>query len=73
MTKANAFALTLARCNAAVERQLEDAEIDLRDTGATTEHVADELRCLRRLFEEHRDEEIAEVAVWLNGTDNTLH
>jgi hypothetical protein len=28
---------------------------------------------LRRIFEEHRDREIAAVARWLNGTDNTLH
>jgi hypothetical protein len=73
MTRAEALALTIARGNAAVEEQLEDVEIDLFDQGATTEHVENELRCLRRLFEGHRDREIAEVAAWLNGNDGTLH
>jgi hypothetical protein len=41
--------------------------------GAPAAHVEDELRCLRRLFEEHRDAQIREVAAWLNGQDNTLH
>jgi hypothetical protein len=73
MTRAEALALTIERANAAVEQQLEDAAIDLHDTGAAPEHIADELRYLRRMFEEHRDREIAAVARWLNGNDNTLH
>jgi hypothetical protein len=75
MTRAEAFALTIQRCcDAAVEQQLEDAEIDLLDQGATAEHVDDELRCLRLLFEEHRDEQIAKAARWLKGHDvDTLH
>jgi hypothetical protein len=73
MTRAEALALTIERCNAAVEQQLEDAETDLRDQGATAAHVDDELRSLRQIFEEHRDREIAEVAAWLNGNDHTLH
>jgi hypothetical protein len=72
MTRAEAFALTVARCNAAVETQLEDAELDLLDTGASREHIADELRCLRVLFEAHRDRQIAAVARWLAG-GGTLH
>ena len=60
----------LAFLNAAVERQLEDVEIDLRDQGATREHIADELRALRPLFEEHKDRQIAR---WLAGNDHTLH
>jgi hypothetical protein len=73
MTKAEAFALTVERAHAAVEEQLADAELDLRDQGASAEHVEDELRCLRQLFEAHRDREIAAVAAWLSGNDNTLH
>jgi hypothetical protein len=73
MTKAEAFALTVQRANAAVEQQLEAIEIDLLDQGATREHVEDELRGLRRLFEEHRDREIAAVARWLSGNETTLH
>jgi hypothetical protein len=73
MTKAEALALTISRCNAAVEQQLEAAEIDLLDQGATAEDVEDELRCLRQLFEEHRDREIAAVMAWLSGNDNMLH
>jgi hypothetical protein len=54
-----------------VERQLEDAEIDLLDQGATREHVEDELRSLRPIFEAHSDRQIAEVERWLAGV--TLH
>jgi hypothetical protein len=74
MTRAQALALTVARANAAVEQQLENAEIDLLDQGATPEHVADELRSLRRLFEAHAGREIAAVAAWLSGdSGDTLH
>jgi hypothetical protein len=73
MTRAPALALTIERANAAVEQQLEDATIDLLDQGATPEQVEDELRCLRVLFREHADREIAEVARWMDGVDNTLH
>jgi hypothetical protein len=73
MTRAEALALTIARANAGVEQQLEDAEIDLLDQGASAEHIADELRCLRLLFEAHRDRQIAKVAKWLAGAGDTLH
>jgi hypothetical protein len=73
MTKAEALALTIERCNAAVDQQLDAAEIDLLDQGATAEDVEDELRCLRRMFEEHRDRQIVEVTRWLSGNDDTLH
>jgi hypothetical protein len=73
MTKAEALELTIQRCNAAVEHQLELVEIDLLDQGAPPEHVEDELAAVRVLFEEHRDQEIAKVKRWLSNTDSTLH
>jgi hypothetical protein len=48
-----------------VEEQLEAASIDLADTGATPDHVEDELAALRVLFEAHRDRQIAEAAQWV--------
>jgi hypothetical protein len=73
MTRAEALALTIERCNAQVEAQLEATTIDLLDQGASTEHIEDELRALRLLFEEHRDREIAVAARWLAIGDGTLH
>ncbi len=57
----------------AAEEYLAAAEIDLLDQGASSEHVADKLAALRRLFAAHRDKEVAAAAAWLDGTDDTLH
>jgi hypothetical protein len=65
VTRAEAFRLIVERYNKEVEEQLEAASIDLADTGATPDHVEDELAALRVLFEAHRDRQIAEAAQWV--------
>ena len=57
----------------AVEHQLEDAEICLRDQGTTGEKLEDELSALRELFEAHAHREIAAVMRFLASGDGTLH
>jgi hypothetical protein len=73
MTRAEALRLTIERANAGVEEQLAAAECDLRDQGATEEHLEAELRCLRRIFEEARDHEIAATERWLLLGDAVVH
>jgi hypothetical protein len=76
MTRAEALALTIRRCDEAMARQLEDAEILLIDQGATAEELERAFGphgYARKMFREDRDAQIREVAAWLSGNDNTLH
>jgi hypothetical protein len=77
MTKAQVLALTVARCDAAMEFQLTAAEIVMRDEGATEQEIEAALGepngYMRRFFAADRAAQIREVARWLSGRDNTLH
>jgi hypothetical protein len=71
MTKAEIFALTVERCNAALERELEAAEIVLVDQGATAQELEAALGpggYTRKMLEADRDAQITQVARWLSGT-----
>jgi hypothetical protein len=76
MTKLEALALIVARCDAAFEEQLAAAEIVLLDLGGTTEEVAGAIGpsgYARKMLQEDRDAQIAAVVAWLTGNDGTLH
>jgi hypothetical protein len=76
MTKTQALAETIRRANAIFERELEVSEltlIDLNASGAEIEAAIGPDGYMRQLLEASRDEQIAAVAAWLSGTDNTLH
>jgi hypothetical protein len=76
MTRAEALALTVARCNEWMARELENTELLLLDHGATAEELERALGpdgYARKMLQEDRDTQIREVARWLSGNDNTLH
>lgn len=76
MTRAEVFALTVKRCDAALAEQIEAAEIVLIDLGATAEEIAAAVGCdgyFYKLLQAVRDAQIAETARWLTGGDDTRH
>jgi hypothetical protein len=76
MTNAEVLALTIARCDAILEEQLEATEILLIDLGATAEELEAAIGpggYCRKMLCEDRDAQIREVERWLSGNDATLH
>jgi hypothetical protein len=78
MTNAEVLALTIARCDAILEEQLEATEILLIDLGATAEEVEAAIGLhgyMRKMLQEDRDAQIREVAMWLagGGGSGTVH
>jgi hypothetical protein len=74
MTRAEALALLIERCNAWLARELENTELLLLDHGATAEEIEAAIGragFCRKMLEENRDRMIAEETAWLSG--NTLH
>jgi hypothetical protein len=73
---AEALALTIERCDAWLERELEAAEITLLDLGASLEEVENAIGAhgyVRRMLQADRDAQIAEVTRLLSGDSATLH
>lgn len=71
MTNSEVLAKTIAIADAWLEQELERSEIVLRDQGATEEELQAAFGpdgFVRRLLEQDRDEQIAEVQQWLDGT-----
>jgi hypothetical protein len=73
MTNAEVLALTIARCDAILEEQLEATEILLIDLGATAEELEAAIGPGGKMLCEDRDAQIREVERWLSGNDATLH
>ena len=76
MTNGQVLAETIARCDAVLEEQLAATEILLIDQGATAEEIEAAIGrdgYMRRMLQEDRDQQIAAVARWLAGGDDTLH
>jgi hypothetical protein len=76
MTNGQVLAETIARCDAVLEEQLAATEILLIDQGATAEEIEAAIGrdgYMRRILQEDRDQQIAAVARWLAGGDDTLH
>jgi hypothetical protein len=76
MTRAEALALLIERCNAWLARELENTEALLLGLNATPEEferaIGPDGFC-RKMLEEDRDQQIAEVERWLGGNGGTLH
>jgi hypothetical protein len=76
VTNAEVLAMTIERCDALLEEQLEAAEILLIDLGADAEEVKLAIGphgYHRRALQASRDEQIDAVVQWLAGTDGTRH
>jgi hypothetical protein len=76
MTNAQALALTIARADAWLERELENAEIVLIDQGATAAELERALGSdgyMRKMLQEDRDAQVRQVAEVLAGNDGTRH
>jgi hypothetical protein len=76
MTRLEALKRTVELCDERLEADLASAEILLIDLGGTSEEVARAIGpsgYLRAMHYASRNEQIAEVAAWLTGNDNTLH
>jgi hypothetical protein len=68
MKRTEALALTVARCNEWMARELENTELLLLDHGATAEELEAAIGpggYLRAMHCASRNEQIAEVALWL--------
>jgi hypothetical protein len=71
MTNAEVLALTIARCDAILEEQLEATEILLIDLGASEQEIAAAVGpggWSRRMLKEDCDAQIREVERWLSAT-----
>jgi hypothetical protein len=76
MTNAEALARTIELADAWLEAELERSEILLIDQGATAAELSRALGphgFVRKMLEQDRAAQIAEVARWLAGSDGTLH
>jgi hypothetical protein len=76
MTRAEAIALLIERCDAIMEEQLVRTECLLIDLGATAEEIEAAIGpdgWSRRMLQEDRDQQIAIESRWLMGHDDTLH
>ena len=75
-TMTNFLARTIALADAMVERELEAAEILMRDCGSTAAEIERALGVngyTRKSLERDRAEQIAAVERWLTHGDDVLH
>jgi hypothetical protein len=76
MTKLEALRRTVVSCDKNFAEQLASAEILFVDLGATAEELERMLGpdgFCRKMLQEDRNAQIAAVAAWLTGSDDTLH
>src|SRR5262245_22168772 len=76
MTNAEALALTIKRCDAHFERELENAEIILRDLGATDAEIIAAVGSdgyARKMFAATRKEQIAVATRFFMHGDEKVH
>jgi hypothetical protein len=67
---------TIQACDAMLERELANAEILMRDHGASPEQIEAVIGpggYTRMSLERDRAAQIAEVTAWLSGTEGTRH
>jgi hypothetical protein len=76
MTKMEAVQRVVVSCDKHFEADLANAEVLLVDLGGTPEEITAAIGpsgFVRAMLWASRNEQIAETAAWLTGSDNTLH